>query len=196
MTPWKQHVETWSHCTACHLCTGRHSVVLARGQIPCDVLFIGEAPGTAEDALGKPFIGPAGKLLDRCIEEACDGLKVRPRLAFTNLIACIPVGDDGNKTGEPPKTSITACAPRLKEFVRIAKPRAIVVVGTHAKKHIIGQAQFATKSENGQPAWLRGKFMKFAEIVHPAFILRADQSRQGLAVQKTIVTLNDLFTEM
>jgi uracil-DNA glycosylase len=62
-------------------------VVLCRGRLPCDVLFVGEAPGVSEDVLGRPFVGPAGKLLDTIVERALDG---QYDCAMTNLVACIP----------------------------------------------------------------------------------------------------------
>jgi uracil-DNA glycosylase len=73
-TLWSAHVDDWKDCTRCPLHTVRSNVVLARGSIPCDILFVGEAPGRSEDALGKPFVGPAGILLDEMIEDALSGI--------------------------------------------------------------------------------------------------------------------------
>jgi len=117
---YKQHREKWNDCEKCELCNQRGSVVLARGKIPCDLLFIGEAPGQSEDVLGVPFVGPAGKLLDSIIDQATltgraeyspgSGKPVPnenfPRIAFTNLVSCIPKGEDGNKIQEPEKQHI------------------------------------------------------------------------------------------
>ena len=102
---WKDHKEKWINCYGCDLCEQRDKVVLLRGKIPCDVLFIGEAPGVSEDTLGKPFVGPAGTLLDNIIEESDPG---ELKLAWTNVIACIPKDDDGHKVKEPPRYSIEA----------------------------------------------------------------------------------------
>ena len=87
MTPYQRHREKWKGCERCSLYRGRRSVVLCRGKLPCDVLFVGEAPGVSEDVLGRPFVGPAGKLLDEIVERALDG---QYDYAITNLVACIP----------------------------------------------------------------------------------------------------------
>jgi uracil-DNA glycosylase len=69
-TPFQLHVAQWRNCTACPLHIGRKQVVFARGKIPCDILFVGEAPGKSEDMHGQPFYGPAGQLLDDIVENA------------------------------------------------------------------------------------------------------------------------------
>lgn len=184
---YKKHKAKWSDCTECPLSEVRKNIVLARGELPSDILFIGEAPGPAEDVLGRPFIGPAGHLLDSQIEYALKEAASRAgeeeislRLAFTNLIACIPTVEPGKKFGEPPKTSILACQQRLREFIKIAKPKAIVRVGQHSKKWIT-------------EAFLKPLRTPCVDIIHPAAILRADISQKGLANQKVIVSLRDLF---
>jgi len=169
LSPWKKHKEKWSACQECDLCGRRNKVVLARGKLPCDILFIGEAPGVSEDVLGKPFVGPAGKLLDDIIEGA---IPFSMKLAFTNLVACIPKGEDGVKVHEPPEESIRACFDRLEEIIKIAKPHAIVCVGKLAAKWIPSQFGFWDAEY-------------FTEIIHPAAILRLDLSQKGLAIQRT-----------
>lgn len=189
MSRWSNHVAKWSTCTLCPLHETRHNVVLARGNLPCDVLFCGEAPGPGEDMLGKPFVGPAGKLLDRMIREVHKSMPQteKLRLAFTNLVACIPIDiEEGGKFAEPPKESIEECAPRLLELVEIAKPRLIVRTGVLAKKWVNKYTREAT-DELGTA---------FVDIVHPAAILRADISQRGLAIQKVIITLADAFEEL
>lgn len=191
---WKIHKQNWSDCQDCELCEYRDKVVLGKGKIPCDILFIGEAPGISEDTLGKPFVGPAGHLLDRIIERS---LHPALKLAFTNLVGCVPKDSSGSKTKEPPRGSIEACQERLKEFVHLAKPKAIVLVGKLPAKHIYGQAQFSDEEDASLP-WLdenKGEFgehLEFVEIIHPAFILRADQSQRGLAIQRCEIILEDL----
>ncbi len=67
MSAWTDHVERWKDCTKCPLHTQRSNIVIARGQLPADVVFIGEAPGAIEDGTGLPFKDPAGALLDQII---------------------------------------------------------------------------------------------------------------------------------
>ena len=176
---YKEHRLKWKQCTKCDLCHKRNKVIFARGVIPCDVLFIGEAPGSSEDVIGKPFIGPAGNLLQQIINDAfgTDG----PSYAMTNLIGCIPKDRVGAKI-EPPPESIKACAPKLLEFFEMAKPKLVVFVGRLALKH-------AAKS-------LPLKGVLRSDIIHPAAILRADVSQKGLAIQRTRIILADAVDEM
>lgn len=193
MTGWQAHVAKWKDCTRCPLSTGRSKVVLARGKIPCDILFIGEAPGESEDVIGSPFVGPAGKLLDNIIEESIYMHAPSWRLGFTNLVACIPRGEDGTgKAEEPDAKCIKACSGRLAEFVNLAQPQLVVLVGSLARKHIPGQSTFGSNL-----TWLRnGQYLKFCEISHPAFILRANVAQQGLLIQRCQVALTNAVEEL
>lgn len=195
MTPYEKHKARWNRCTGCSLCKKRNRVVLARGKLPCDVLFVGEAPGASEDVLGKPFVGPAGRLLDRIIvealnpplyDEAADPDWTPPPIAFTNLVACIPK-EEGNEKREPTKEAIDACLPRLVEFFHLSLPTILIRVGQLAMKY----ATFSRlKAEDGS-----GKLI-IADILHPAAILRLDVSQKGLAIQRCVATLADVFASI
>ena len=172
MTPWQKHRAKWKNCMQCPLHKTRSRIVLARGRVPCDVLFIGEAPGLSEDALGIPFCGPAGHLLNGVIDIALDG---QYDYALTNLVACIPKEESGGgKLGDPPEASIIACAPRLVEFINLCRPKVVVRVGKLAEKYV-------ESPRKGQ----------VVSIVHPAAILRMDVGQQGLAIKRCIVTLEE-----
>lgn len=187
MTPFQRHLHRWSDCRACDLCEGRRRVVIARGSVPCDVLFVGEAPGESEDVLGRPFCGPAGQLLDRIISDAfaawpksvADVGVIRYSYALTNIVACIPREDDGGKAAEPDPAAIRACAERLQEFVAICRPKLIVRVGALATKWC--------KPPSG---------CSVCDIVHPAAILRANIAHQGLMVQRATVILTNALEEI
>ena len=181
MTRFQLHAKKWKGCTACSLCKTRHNVVLARGQIPCDLLLIGEAPGISEDRLGTPFIGPAGKMLDQLIAAAT--VEYNPvRIAFTNLVCCIPMNEEEDKkVSVPPKEAIKACAPRLQEFVDICKPNGIVCVGQEAHKNI--------------PASLT-EGRRYEQIIHPAAILRANMTIQPIQIQNAVATLKDIIEDL
>lgn len=130
---WQMHVQRWSNCHACKLCETRRNVVLARGQITSDVVFIGEAPGKSEDTLASPFEGPAGQLLDEIVNRSVGRFHRTLRVSFSNLIACIPWDEvENNKTAKPPDWAVEACKPRLQEFLAIADPRLLVCVGKEA----------------------------------------------------------------
>lgn len=191
LSPFQKHVEKWSNCNHCDLCKTRNKIVLARGSLPADVMFCGEAPGKSEDVLGVPFVGPAGKLFDQIIKQAWDRFSTSdgPSYCLSNLVACIPVDDEGNKFGEPPEESIIKCSPRLNELVQLCKPKLVILVGKLASKHITGQKQF------GDPWLPKGESVAFVSVTHPAAILRADVSRQALDFQRCIVTISDALED-
>jgi uracil-DNA glycosylase family 4 len=176
------HVSTWKTCTRCYLYECRSKVVLCRGKLPCDVLFVGEAPGESEDVLGQPFVGPAGHLLDGIISR---GLPGGTRAAFTNLIGCIPRDGEGGKLAAPSDESVKACSPRLVEFVGIASPRVVVCVGSEAWDWLDPEYKHRIPVSN----------VPLIKIVHPAAVLRANVAQRGLMVQRCVVTLRNMAEE-
>ena len=175
MSPYQEHKKRWLQCRECGYCETRRNVVLVRGKVPAEVLFVGEAPGASENVLGKPFCGPAGQLLDQIIERGIDG---QADYALTNLVGCIPI-EDGTvtKAGAPSEESILACQDRLEEIINLVNPNVIVRVG-----------KLATK-------WLPKLFdidVACVDMIHPAAILRMDASQKPLAVQRCVVTLEDI----
>lgn len=180
MTPWIQHVRKWKDCTNCPLCQQRDRICLARGTIPCDVLFIGEAPGASENAIGQPFKGPAGQLLDAIIASSLLGPEMQTtRIAMTNLVACFPAEAKGAGSNEPEHEEIMACAGRLAEFVNVAQPRLIVCVGSLS-------TQYVNHTDT----------VKCLDIVHPAAILRMPLAQKQMAVQRTTVVLKNAIERM
>lgn len=179
------HREKWIDCTLCQLCERRKRVVILRGSVPAEVLFIGEAPGESEDVLGKPFAGPAGHLLDKIVAEAKRLAGVEATTAFTNLVCCIPRDETNTKLAQPPIESIEACSERLIETVLLVNPKMFVWVGGLAGKH----------APKYLPPGLVGP-TRYIEIIHPAAILRANISQQGLMIQRSIVTLSEALEEL
>ncbi len=187
MTGYERHRRKWSQCTRCLLKDCRHRVVLVRGtSLPCKVLFCGEAPGISEDAIGLPFVGPAGKLMDRIIERSCrrleqgDGKEVWMTVSYalTNLVACLPLEPDGqDKRPEPPEEVILACRPRLLEIVDLAQPKLVVCVGRLAAKWL--------------PEEVRNSY-RVIEVIHPAAILRMDlEFQKQMAIRRCIVAITE-----
>jgi uracil-DNA glycosylase family 4 len=168
---YQQHVNKWNDCQLCSLCEKRTKVIFARGKIPSSVLFIGDAPGVSEDVLGRPFVGPAGKLLDHIIDNS--EIAGNFSYALTTLVGCAPK-ELGNAKGESPKESILSCRTKLLELIELCRPKILVLVGPVAQKqtpHIEG-----TKRVN---------------IIHPAAILCMDISQQSLAIKRCKVILSD-----
>lgn len=198
MTPWTEHVARWKDCTRCPLAQQRGSIVLARGTVPCDVLFIGEAPGASEDALGQPFVGPAGHLLDAVVASALtDPQQQTVRTAFTNLVACFPREAKARGDNEPERGEVLACRPRLVEFVRLCRPRLIVLVGVLAKQYVHGASMFRLDGQPLNPEWIpEGRFLEFCDIVHPAAILRMPLAQKNMAVQRCVVQLRNAVADV
>lgn len=183
-SPYAQLVDQWKDCQNCGLCLVRKKVVMAKGSIPADVVMVGEAPGESEDVIGVPFVGPAGKLLGRIVDKAkVDGGYPSVRIAWTNLVGCVPKDDETKrKRGEPLPGEIEACRPRLERLLDLCKPDLIVCVGQLAEKQ--------AKIHNWEAR------AKIVSIVHPAAILRADITQQGLMVQRCCVQLADAFNDL
>lgn len=183
------HCEKWANGCGSKICGGARKV-FGRGVLPCDILFIGEAPGESENALGKPFIGPAGKLMDHMIKEALDVTSVR--LAFTNLVCCIPRDpESGGKAGQPPDEAVRSCQPRLLELIDMAKPQLVVCVGDLARDFV----------DEGVPGAYRHAIrlspsVKRVHVLHPAAILRASMAHKGLLVQCWVVTLRNAYADL
>ncbi len=184
MSAWVDHVNKWKDCQACPLCNQRDQIVLGRGQVPCDVLMIGEAPGEVEDTTGLPFKGPAGALLDRIVERALSDLDVVA--AYCNLVCCFPRDKklmgltNYSSNHEPDRAEILACRLRLVEFVNIAQPRLIVCVGALATDYIDQQDT-----------------IKCINIVHPAHILaHMPKVQQDYAINKCIVQIRTAVDKM
>lgn len=152
---WVAHKEQWSSCTRCPLYENAHLKVFARGSVPCDVLFIGEAPGKDENLRGYPFVGKAGSLLNKLIEDSFE-IYGEYRYAITNVVACLPITEEG-KLRPPEPLEVKRCDPRLRSFIDdIAHPSKIICLGRVATTHL-DEADL---------------FPQVYSLVHPAWVLR------------------------
>lgn len=183
---WKDYKARWGKGCGSVDCKRASHVVLARGKIPCDVLFIGEAPGVSEDTLGVPFVGQAGKLLDQIIARAIEDIEPAPRIALTNLVGCIPLDEESRKTMEPDADTIAQCSQRLQDFVNLSSPRMIVLVGRLAEDWLDPRYKTEVKFPD----------VPVIKIIHPAAILRMNVATQGLSVQRCIVDLNSAMMDL
>ncbi|MBF8299118.1 MAG: uracil-DNA glycosylase, partial [Dehalococcoidia bacterium] len=120
----KELIEAARKCTSCGLCKGRTQVVPGEGLDSASLMFVGEGPGFHEDKQGRPFVGPAGKLLDELIESI--GLK-RSQVYITNLVKCRPPGNR-----DPLPEEIQACRPWLNDQIDFINPTIVVTLGRHA----------------------------------------------------------------
>lgn len=130
---WNDHVKKWRNCERCPLHKSSMSRVLLRGALPCDILFIGEAPDEIEDIVKEPFVGPVGKLLDKMIVDSGQTFSY----AMTHVVACLPKGEVG-ELRPPSKHEVSSCEDRLYEVVQMARPKGIVLLGTSAQGYSTG----------------------------------------------------------
>lgn len=187
MTPWQQHVEHWKDCTRCPLHAARVKVVLCRGKLPCDALFVGEGPGESEDVIGLPFVGPAGKLLDFIIGRS---LPEEASYALTNVVACIPRDGDGRKSGAPVPEEIEECRPRLLELIKLARPKLIVCVGAVARGQF-DPKMYRSLKKSDYEVGVRGVTVPVVDVQHPAAILRMNPAHQEMAIRRAEVTIRN-----
>lgn len=118
-------------CTKCELHKWRNNVVLGEGKLDSEVMIIGEAPGKNEDLSGRPFVGLAGKLLDRALNEI--GVS-RNNLYITNLVKCRPPNNR-----RPKHEEVLSCLPYLKYEVLFVNPKKIILLGSVASKYLYNE---------------------------------------------------------
>ena len=161
MSEWETLRERCMQCRSCGLCQSRTNVVFGVGDPQAEVLFVGEAPGEREDALGEPFVGRAGELLDDMLTMI--GLD-RSRIYITNSIKCRPPHNR-----DPLNTEKEACAPYLQQQLALMQPKIIVCLGRISAMEMI-KPDFKITQEHGQFFEKDGRLMM--AIYHPAALLR------------------------
>ena len=131
-----------SSCTRCALCQSRTQVVFGNGHPDADLMFVGEAPGFHEDQQGIPFVGQAGKLLDKLL--AGIGL-TRADVYVANTLKCRPPGNR-----DPLPEEKHQCEPWLFKQIELIRPKVIATLGNHATKQLTGKETGITRV-HGQP---------------------------------------------
>jgi uracil-DNA glycosylase len=157
-------------CRACHLWKIGTQTVFGEGSPKARLMFVGEQPGDAEDLAGHPFVGPAGKLLDRALEEA--GI-ARDTVYVTNVVKHFKWEPRGKRRihKKPNAAEIAACHPWLDTEIELVKPRVLVCLGATAAQALLGR-QFRVTAHRGEfiPSPLAPVVLA---TVHPSSILRA-----------------------
>jgi uracil-DNA glycosylase len=169
-------VEAARGCKACDLWKRGTQTVFGEGARHARVMFLGEQPGDKEDLLGKPFVGPAGKLLDKCLEAA--GID-RSQVYVTNAVKHFKWEPRGKRRihKKPNALEIAACRPWLDAEIAVVRPQAIVCLGATAAQALLGR-DFKVSQQRGRivPSPLAPLVMA---TVHPSSMLRApdDETR-------------------
>ena len=169
--------EAAAGCRGCHLWRHATQTVFGEGAARARVMLVGEQPGDREDRAGQPFVGPAGRELDRALEEA--GID-RSAAYVTNVVKHFKFQERGKRRihATPKKFEVDACRPWLDEELRAVKPEALVVLGATAGKALFG-SKFTIRNARGRPIESELAPLVVATI-HPSAILRApdDQARK------------------
>jgi uracil-DNA glycosylase len=153
-----------SVCTRCRLSQGRTQVVFGVGNPAADLMFVGEAPGFHEDQQGIPFVGQAGKLLDRLLEGI--GLS-RGDVYIANVIKCRPPGNR-----DPMPDEIEACESYLFRQIELIRPRVVATLGNFATKLLSGKQIGITRVHGqSQPCTFGGLLVLLYPLYHPAAAL-------------------------
>ncbi len=169
--------EAARHCTACHLYKHATQTVFGEGPKGATMMLVGEQPGDYEDVAGKPFVGPAGKIMDRALEEA--GID-RSKVYVTNAVKHFKWEPRGKRRihQKPNSREIAACRPWLEAELRVVKPKLVVAMGATAAQTIFGPSFRVTRQ--------RGKLLssklapRVLATVHPSSLLRQpdEESRE------------------
>lgn len=152
--------EEIADCPSCGLARQRSRTVPGSGPVPCDLMFIGEAPGAREDELGLPFVGRSGQFLD----ELLAGIgRSRQDVYVTNVVKCRPPGNR-----DPQPEEIAACAPYLERQIDLVQPRVIATLGRFSMARWFPGERIS--QVHGRPLETDG--ITVVPMYHPAAALR------------------------
>jgi DNA polymerase len=173
--------EAAKSCRGCHLHENATQTVFSRGPASARLVLVGEQPGDVEDRRGEPFVGPAGKLLDRALADA--GLD--PAVTYTtNAVKHFSFRTSGSRRihQTPTAAEVEACKPWLVAELALLDPEVVVVLGATAGRALLGPSFRVTKSRGlvlpwppgGQPEEDRCQSASLVPTIHPSAVLRAD----------------------
>jgi DNA polymerase len=170
--------EAVQHCEGCPLYANATQAVFGEGRLDSEVMLVGEQPGDQEDQAGAPFVGPAGKLLDRALDEA--GID-RSKTYVTNAVKHFKWKARGTRRihDKPTWTEQMACRPWVEAEIALVKPRALVLMGATAAQSLLGKS-FKVTQNRGVPV-----DSDLAELVtatiHPSAVLRGENREELFA---------------
>lgn len=163
---WEDLEQSIENCNKCKLCKTRLNIVFGTGKKDADIMLIGEGPGGDEDKQGIPFVGKAGKLMNKAFE----GLGIdRQSVYIANIVKCRP---PANRVPEDDEAE--ACLNYLRNQVILVKPKIIVLLGSTALKNICGK-EFGITTYRGK--WIEKKGILYMPTWHPAALLRDENKK-------------------
>jgi DNA polymerase len=170
--------EAAADCKGCDLWERGTQTVFGEGARRAEIVFVGEQPGNEEDLTGKPFVGPAGRLLDNALAEV--GID-RRQIYVTNVVKHFKWEPRGKRRihKKPNPREVAACRPWLEAEINLVKPKVIVCLGATAAQALLGP-QFKVSKQRGQ--FIESTLAPYImATVHPSSILRApdDETRHA-----------------
>lgn len=163
---WEELSEACEKCKKCSLCQTRTNTVFGCGNREADLMFVGEAPGESEDASGIPFVGRAGKLLDKYLEAVDID---RESVYIANILKCRPP-----KNRDPLPEEQDMCIEYLREQVRLIRPKIIVCLGRISAMKLI-RPDFRITREHG--VFVKKGAFEICAVYHPSLLLRDPSKR-------------------
>ncbi len=170
-------------CTRCRLRQNAANVVFGQGDEAANLMFVGEGPGGDEDRLGVPFVGAAGKLLDRILDAAEIN---RAEVYIANIVKCRP---PNNRL--PQKDEVEACFPYLQEQIRLIKPEIVVCLGALSTQVLIDAS---AKIGRVRGTWFERDGLRIMPTYHPAALLRDPSLKRP--VWEDIQKVRDAYREI
>ncbi len=162
LTPIERLRKKAERCTACRLAAKRTNMVFGEGNLNADIMFIGEGPGEDEDLSGRPFVGKAGQLLTKIIE---NGMKIpREQVYIANIVKCRPPANR-----DPMPDEAQCCIGFLKEQIKIVNPKILILLGKVAMKNLLGIEGAITKAREMTYEY---EGIKVFVTYHPSALLR------------------------
>jgi uracil-DNA glycosylase len=177
--------EAAAGCRACELWKTGTQTVFGEGTRNAEIVFVGEQPGDKEDLAGRPFVGPAGRVLDEALEAA----GIDRRLAYvTNAVKHFKWQARGKRRihQKPNAAELAACRPWLDAELAVVKPKVVVALGATAAQALLGRSFRVTK-QRGEPLTGTGIAETVVATVHPSSILRQETEEDRLQAMQALV---------
>ena len=164
---WEEMERAVSACDRCGLCRTRMHPAFGEGDRHAAIMLVGEGPGREEDLQGRPFVGPAGQLLDRML--AAVDLR-REQVYITNIVKCRPPNNRN-----PEDAEAHACLPFLRRQFLLIRPKIIVCLGAVAARHLCDPSVRITRDRG---KWWVKNGVRILPTYHPAALLRDEQKKR------------------
>src|SRR5688500_3250406 len=183
--------EQAAHCRDCPLWKNATQTVFGVGRESANIMFVGEQPGDQEDLAGKPFIGPAGRLLDRALTDAAID---RRATYVTNAVKHFKWEPRGKRRihKKPSEMEIKACHQWLERELELIRPALVVALGATAARAVFGRAPAIEKNRGHIFAGAQSKTALEADLlvtVHPSFLLRVPDEDRDEAYERFVADL-------